>query len=330
MNKKILSFFAIALIVVAPVFSQAAYEAQRNGAEENLNESVNVNLAVMAGPTGFGSAGLSQNEGKIDDTLSVTTKVYSSPTEVIAQIAKGTEDVAALPSNLAAVLYNKGLKIKLAAVIGNGMLSVISSDVTDPSQLVGESISIPGGPASTPNQLAKLLISDNGLTEDDFDLEYGVTSSAQLSQLLIAEKVKTALLPEPFVTMVLSSNKNIKKIYDAQYGYKLATGMDNYPMTVLVVQDKFAQENPEALKAFLKAYEGSTTFVVSNPEEAGTLIENMGIMNQSMATPAIPNCNLTYVDAKDAKSEINSYYEMLFNFAPSSVGGSLPGDDFYL
>lgn len=326
--KKILSYVALALLVVAPVFAQAAYENQNQIMNEI--EATTVNLAVMAGPTGFGSAGLTKNDGKVSDTLTVNTKVYSSPTEVIAQIAKGTEDIAALPSNLAAVLYNKGMNIKLAAVIGNGMLSVVSSTVQDPKDLVGEQIYIPGGPASTPNQLAKLIINNNGLTEDDLTLEYGVTSSAQLSQLLIAEKAKTALLPEPFVTMVLSKNSNVKKIYDAQDGYKVATGMDNYPMTVLVVQDKFATENPEALAEFLSAYKDSVAYVVSNPTEAGQLIEGIGIMNAAMATPAIPNCNLTYVSAHDAMDEINGYYQMLFNFNPASIGGSLVPAEFYL
>jgi NitT/TauT family transport system substrate-binding protein len=327
--KKILGVFALVLLVVAPAFSQAAYENQKDQSVSGV-ESVSVNLAVMAGPTGFGSAALSENDGRISDTLIINTKVYSSPTEVIAQIAKGTEDIAALPSNLAAVLYNKGLKIKLAAVIGNGMLSVVSSSIQNPIDLVGEQIYIPGGPASSPNQLAKLIINDNGLSEDDFTLEYGITSSAQLSQLLIAEKAKTALLPEPFVTMVLSKNSNVKKIYDAQDGYKVATGVDNYPMTVLVVQDEFAQNHPEALKEFLAAYKDSVAFVVANPKDAGQLIENLGIMKASMATPAIPNCNLTYVSAQDAMKEINEYYQMLFNFNPASVGGTLLPAEFYL
>ena len=329
--KKIISLFALALLVGAPVFSQAAYENQNNqSVGVNEVKSVSVNLAVMAGPTGFGSAALSKNDGKISDTLSINTKVYSAPTEVIAQLVKGTEDIAALPSNLAAVLYNKDVKIKLAAVIGNGMLSVVSSSIQNPMDLIGEQIYIPGGPASTPNQLAKLIISDNGLSEDDLTLEYGITSSAQLSQLLIAEKVKTALLPEPFVTMVLSKNSNLKKIYDAQDGYKVATGMDNYPMTVLVVQDEFAQNHPQALKEFLAAYNDSVAFVVANPKDAGKLIEDLGIMKAAMATPAIPNCNLTYVSAQDAKHEINEYYQMLFNFNPASVGGTLLPAEFYL
>lgn len=329
--KKILSLFALVLLVVAPIFSQAVYESSENETVGlDREDSVTVNLAVMAGPTGFGSALLSENNGKVSDTLSVKTKVYSGPTEVIAQIAKGTEDIAALPSNLAAVLYNKGLKIKLAAVIGNGMLSVVSSSIINPSNLVGEQIYIPGGPAATPNQLAKLILMDNGLSEDDVTLEYGVTSAAQLSQLLIAEKAKTALLPEPFVTMVLSKNSNIKKIYNAQDGYKKATGVDNYPMTVLVVQDEFAQNHPAALKEFLLAYKESIAFVVSNPTEAGQLIEGIGIMKAAMATPAIPNCNLTYVSSQESKNEISNYFKMLYNFNPASIGGSLVPAEFYL
>lgn len=325
--KKVFTIIAIATLVIAPIFSQAAVEEQK---AFDRGENVSINLAVMAGPTGFGAAGLVKNDGKISDLISVNTKVYSSPTEVIAQIAKGTEDIAALPSNLSSVLYNKGLKIKLAAVIGNGMLSLVSSDATDPSELVGQDLYIPGGPASTPNQLTKMLIKANGFTEDSLTLQYGVTSSAQLSQLLIAEKVKNAILPEPFVTMVISKNPNVKKIYNLQEGYKAATGIDNYPMTVLVVQDKFAQEHKAALEEFLQAYKDSVAFVVSNPEEAGKLIEQINIMPSTMATPAIPFCNLTYKSAQESKYEVNEYFKMLFNFDSKSIGGKMPLDDFYL
>ncbi|MBK5201688.1 MAG: ABC transporter substrate-binding protein [Spirochaetaceae bacterium] len=325
--KKLFSIMAIATLVIVPIFSQAAVEEQN---AFDRGENVSINLAVMAGPTGFGAAGLLKNEGKISDLISVNTKVYSSPTEVIAQIAKGTEDIAALPSNLSSVLYNKGLKIKLAAVIGNGMLSLVSSETPDPSKLVGQDLYIPGGPASTPNQLAKMLISANGLAEDSLTLQYGVTSAAQLSQLLIAEKVKNTILPEPFVTMVITKNPNVKKIYNLQEGYKVATGIDNYPMTVLVVQDKFAQEHKAALDEFLQAYKDSVAFVVANPEEAGKLIEQINIMPSAMATPAIPFCNLTYKSAQEAKSEVNEYFKMLFNFDPQSIGGKMPTDDFYL
>lgn len=325
--KKLLLTITIATLFVASIFSQAAIEEQR---AFDRGENLTINLAVMAGPTGFGAAGLVRNDGKIDDLISVNTKVYSSPTEVIAQIAKGSEDIAALPSNLSSVLYNKGLKIKLAAVIGNGMLSLISSETSDPSTLIGQDIYIPGGPASTPNQLTKMLISENGLSIDDFNLQYGVTSAAQLSQLLIAEKVKNAIMPEPFVTMVLSKNPNVKKIYNLQEGYKAATGIENYPMTVLVVQEKFAQEHKIALEKFLAAYEDSVAFVVSNPEEAGQLIQQIKIMPAAMATPAIPFCNLTFKSSQDAKSEVTEYFKMLFDFNPQSIGGKMPLDDLFL
>ncbi len=327
MVKKLFSFIAIATLVIAPIFSQAAVEEQK---AFDRGESVNINLAVMAGPTGFGAAGLIKNDGKISDLISVNTKVYSSPTEVIAQIAKGSEDIAALPSNLSSVLYNKGLKIKLAAVIGNGMLSLVSSQSDSPSSLIGEDLYIPGGPGSTPNQLTKMLISANNLTPESFNLQYGVTSSAQLSQLLIAEKVKNAILPEPFVTMVTTKNPNVKKIYNLQEGYKDATGIANYPMTVLVVQDKFAQEHKAALAQFLDSYKESVAFVVASPVEAGKLIEQINIMPAAMATPAIPFCNLTFKSAQDAKSEVNEYFKMLFEFSSDSIGGKLPLDDFYL
>lgn len=322
--KKIVSILVVMTFLSTSLFAQAAYEAQRE------SENINVKLAVMQGPTGFGAAGLLKNEGKINDKVTVETRVYGSPTEVIAKIANGEEDIAALPSNLASVLFNKGLKIKLAAVTGNGMLSVVSSSATSIEDLIGTSISIPGGPAATPNQLAQYLIESNNLSATDFTLEYGVTSAAQLSQLLIAGKVKSALLPEPFTTMVLARNKDVKVVLNAQEAYKMASGKDNYPMTVLVVQESFANEHPQELKQVLNAFKDSIAFVNSNPEQAGTLIEGIGIMKAAMATPAIPNCNLTYVSSQDAKEEILGYYNVLFNFNPASIGGKLPTDALFL
>src|SRR5690554_6503422 len=77
---------------------------------------VTVRLGVMAGPTGFSSAGLDQENLEIE--------VFPSPNEVIARLANGELDMAALPTNIAANLANKGVEIRLAAVIGNGMLSL--------------------------------------------------------------------------------------------------------------------------------------------------------------------------------------------------------------
>ncbi|MDC7244075.1 MAG: ABC transporter substrate-binding protein [Sphaerochaetaceae bacterium] len=321
MKKKMFALSLIILIVTTTVFAQAEFE------KANQAGKVNVELAVMAGPTGFSSAKIARDNGEIGSNVLVNTSVYASPNEVVAKLTNGEVDVAALPTNLAAILYNKGVDVKLVAVIGNGMLNVLS---TNPENWVNTKIQIPGGPSATPNQIASMLIGENGYDISDFDLDFSVTSSAQLSQLLIANKAETALLPEPFATMVLSKNPDMKVVLDIQKMYESTTGFSNYPMTVLVVQNKFNEENPQAVKAVLKAYEDSVAFVLANPNEAAQTIEEINIMPASMAAPAIPNCNLTYEDIDMAKAEVVNYYNLLFNFDAKSVGGKLPDEGFYL
>ncbi len=321
MKKRVFTLGLIVLVGLNSIFAQAEFE------KANQSNKINVELAVMAGPTGFSSAKIAKDNGDIGSNVLISTSVFSSPNEVIAKLTNGEVDVAALPTNLAAILYNKGVDIKLAAVIGNGMLNVISSE---PDNWVNTKIQIPGGPAATPNQIASMLIGENSYNIDDFDLDYSIASSAQLSQLLIANKAVTALLPEPFTTMVLAKNPKMQKVLDIQKMYAQTTGIQNYPMTVLVVQNKFNEEHPEAVKAILTAYKESVAYVLANPMEAAKTIESINIMPATMAAPAIPNCNLVYESIDEAKVEVENYFNLLFNFDAKSVGGKLPNQGLYL
>lgn len=320
MKKTIFILSLVLITISSSIFAQGEVE------KVSLVEQVELEMAVMAGPTGFSSAKIAKDEGKIGSNVLVNTSVYASPNEVVAKLTNGEVDVAALPSNLAAILYNKGVDLKAVAVIGNGMLNVVSTSDNWPTS----KISIGGGPAATPSQMANILIEKNGYDKASFDLDYSIVSSAQIVQLLIANRAETALLPEPFVTMVLSRNPDMKKVLDVQKLYESTTGYSNYPMTLLVVQNKLIKENPDAVTAVLKAYEDSVEYVLANPQEAALTIEKINIMPAAMAAPAIPNCNLTYVEIDEAKTEVLNYFNMLFNFDPKSIGGKLPDEGFYL
>jgi NitT/TauT family transport system substrate-binding protein len=305
------------LCAVTLLFAQPIAESPQEPAQ----------IAVMAGPTGFSSAGLSRFLGEDTYTLSV----YPSPNEVIARLANGEVDVAALPSNVAATLYNRGVKIQVAAVIGDGMLSVLSSDpsVADASDLIGKTIHVPG-PGSTPDQMARLLLKEAGLVEGvDVIMDYSVSAPAQLAQMVIAGKVSLAILPEPFVTMVRTKNSEVNVAADVQELYSSLTGIENYPMSVLVVRSDFAREHASQLSAILSAYEQSVAWVTANPADAGKAIEEASIMAAAMAAPAIKACNLVYRPASSAKGELDAYYTFLHSFSPDAIGGSVPKADLY-
>ncbi|MFA5514558.1 MAG: ABC transporter substrate-binding protein [Sphaerochaetaceae bacterium] len=326
MKKGLFVFIVLISVVLLPLSSQAAREAQLAA------EKVELKMAVMQGPSGFGVAQLFANEGKIANNISADISVYPSPNEVIARLANGELDVAFLPTNVAANLYSKGVKVKIAAVTGDGMLMFLTTDdsITQITDLNNRKIHIPGS-GSTPDQLTRILISALGFDwQEDVELDYSIAAPAQLAQMMIANRVDLAVMPEPFVTMVLSSNKKATQLIDVQALWAALTGVENYPMTVVVISDAFVAKNPDKVAPLMDAIKESISWTVANPDKASQYIEREGIMKAEMAAPAIGRCNLVFRKAKEGFLAMDIYLKVLQGFDYTSIGGALPDESFYL
>lgn len=321
----LLVLLSLMLIGAPSLVAQAAQEAIEA-------DQVTVKMAVMQGPSGFGTIGLNRDEGRLDGRTSIDVQVFPSPNEVIARLANGELDVAALPTNVAANLYAKGVPVKTAAIVGEGMLMFLTSDhtISEMSDLAGRKIAIPGA-GGTPDQMTRILVSALGYDyESDVELDYSIASPAQLAQMLIAGKTSLAVLPEPFVSMVLNSSDRVVPLLDMQVLWSALTGTGNYPMTVVVVSDAFVAQHGDRLGLVMEAIEDSVTWVNQNPGEAGVMIEESGIMKAAMATPAIPRCNLVFKSATEGYEAMDTYLKVLHGFDYASVGGSVPDESFYL
>ena len=292
MKKLILSLIILSIVFCA--FAQSS------------KESSAVNLAVMQGPTGFSSAMLPSY---------IKTSVYPSPNEAVAKLVNGELDFAVIPANTVAALFNKGVKIRAVAIVGEGMLSVIGSDSE------AKSIAVPGA-GGTPDHMSTLLY-------PELERNYSISAPAQLAQLVIAGKCTKAILPQPFVNMVLAKNSNVRILDDVQKRWKDKTGFAQYPMSVLVVRDSLASANPKMVDSVKKDYAKSIGSVLSSVHEAAIIIEEAGIMKAEMAEGAIKDCAIVFKDGKKAESELKAYYEVLINLAPQAIGGKLPENTLY-
>jgi NitT/TauT family transport system substrate-binding protein len=217
---------------------------------------------------------------------------------------------------VALTLYNIGVDIKAVAVVGEGMLSLIGTNESS------SEVSVPGA-GGTPDHMARLLY-------PSYEPDYSVSAPAQLAQLLIAGKTDLALLPQPFVTMVLNANSNVKVISDVQQKWKEKTGADNYPMSILVASGSFARENRKAFENAADSYRKSVSLVNENPHEAALKIEELGIMAAATAEAAIPYCALVYLDGDEAAKLCNSYFDILFELDPEAIGNKVPDSGFWL
>lgn len=300
-------------------------DEKENVPEEDLVEVINV--ATLKGPTGMGMAKLisDNTDGKYNVTIA------SAPDEVTAKVIHGEVDIAAVPVNLASVLYNKTEgDVKVAAINTLGVLYVLdkTGEINTVSDLAGKTV-YATGQASTPEYILKYVLDKNGINfETDMELIFKADHSELVTLLAADENVQIAMLPEPNVTSAIASSGATRAIslnesWDAVCDTKLIQGC-------IIVSKSFAENHASSLNKFLEEYAASVEYVNANIEEASAMIAEIGIIPKAeIAKSALPNCNIVYIDGADMKADMQSFLEILHSFDPKSVGGALPADDFY-
>ena len=186
------------------------------------------------------------------------------------------------------------------------------------------------GKGATPDYLFTFLAQENGLDLSAIEMDYSLPPT-QLAQMAAAGQVETVLVPQPFVTLILMKNPEMKIRLNLQDEWqRVQNTADTYPMTALVINPDFAAEHPEAVKELLERYEDSINWVLEQPAEAAVLIEKYDILAAAVAQKAIPLCGLDFSPALDVREDVENFLLVLLNSDPVSIGGSLPDDGFYL
>ena len=284
---------------------------------------------ALKGPTGIGMVGVMENHPE-----EYAFSLVGAGDEIVAAIASGSADIAACPTNLSATLYNKTKgNVQIMALNTLGVLHVVSSDPSIDSfdDLAGRKV-YATGQASVPEYVVRYILEQNGLT-DKVELEY-IAEHSELATMMAAGQVEIGILPEPHVTSVLMQNDQMKPVIDVTSAFEAAAAAAGSDMVLsmgcVIVRRDFAEANPQKVEAFLDAYSESVAFVNANPDAASQLVEKHGVMPKAaVAKRAIPNCHIVFVEGADMRKQIAPLYEVLFNANPKSIGGALPGDDFY-
>lgn len=339
--KKLSSFLCI-LLVLTMIFtgctSNSQPDKQPSNEQENTTPPVNeepvektdVNIVGLKGPTSIGMIKLFEDKALNSDKYNVTYEAYDAPDTVTSKLVKGEIQIAALPTNAAAVLYNKTQgKIQFLAENTLGILYLIGTEeITDISQLAGKTVAM-SGKGTVVEYAFNYILEKNNLLDKVETVYY--PDHATVSQVMLAGDVSLAVAPQPFVTQVTSKNPDIKVSLDITKEWeKASNGESILSMGCLVINKEFADNNKEFVKDFMTEYEKSVQFVTENPKDAAVLVEKNGILpNAAIIEKAIPYCNIVFKSAADAKGEINEFLKVLFDANNASVGGKLPDEGFY-
>ncbi len=307
--------------------SEAVSEAVSDTAEPE--ESVTLKVLTLKGPTGIGMAKMMEDNtaGKYAFT------VAGQPTEAVAAVSTGKADIAAVPTNLASTLYKKtGKGIKMLAINTLGSLYILEkgNTINSVEDLRGKTLYATGQGAN-PEYVLNYILAKNGLTVGkDVTIEFKA-EHAELAALMAAGECVLGMLPEPNVASAMAQNPDLRIALNLNDEWnKVADEGSRLTMGCVIIRTEILDKYPQAVGNFLSELEASIDYAAKNAKDAGTLCEKHGIVPKApLATKAIPNCNLTYIDGADMKPAIEGYFEVLFNANKTSVGGAIPDEGFY-
>ncbi len=290
---------------------------------------VETRILTLKGPTGIGMAKMMDSAATYNYTFTVAAK----PDEAVAAISSGKADIASIPTNLAATLYNKTEKgIKMIAINTLGSLYILENGtkINSIKDLKGKTLYATGQGAN-PEYVLNYLLQKNGLkVGKDVKIEYK-SEHSELAALMASGECVLGMLPEPNVSSAMAQNKDLRIALNLNEEWnRVADESSRLTMGCVIVRNEFLEQNPEAVTDFLTRLEASVSYAAENAAEAGTLCEKHGIVPKAaLATKAIPNCNLTLLKGADMKPAIEGYFNVLFTANPKSLGGALPDEGFY-
>ena len=303
------------------------------GASAKTNSAVRV--AGLKGPTTMGLVNLLAMEENGTASQKYDLQLYGAADEIVPKLIKGEVDIAAIPANLAATLYQKTKGgIQVMAVNTLGVLYIVESgeSVSSVADLRGRTI-YASGKGATPEYALNYILSENGVDpEKDVNIEWK-SEHAECLAALLAEENAVAMLPQPFVTTAQMKNDKIKVRLDLNAEWDAVQAGSDAPSQlitgVVAARKAFIEENPEAVAAFMESYAASVEFVNANVDEAAELIGKYEIVPAAVAKKAIPACNIIFLAGGEMRQALSGYLNVLFEQNPKAVGGALPGEDFY-
>jgi len=296
--------------------------------EAPAEEAVTMRVAAMTGPTGMGLAQL-MDEAQGGEAYAFT--LAGTADEISPLLIKGELDAACVPANLASVLYNKTEgEIVTLGINTLGVLYIVDKGdaIQSIADLKGKTI-VSAGKGSVPEYGLRYVLSRCGIDPDkDLTIEWK-SEQAECVAALASGAADIAMMPQPYVTVAQSKIQGLRIAVDlAEEWAKLDNG--SAMLTgVVVARRSFIEEHPAAVEAFMADYAESVEWVNANTAEAAQSIGSYGIVDAAVAEKALPYCNIVCITGEEMQTKLSGYLTVLHEANPQSVGGKLPGEDFY-
>lgn len=320
MKKIVLAFFLFPLMLLA---------------------SPKVDKIVIAGPVATISHPffkMIQDNALSDVASKVEFRLWKNPDELRAMLINKEVNFVAIPTNVAANLYNKNVDLKLLAVPVWGILEILSRDnsIKKIEDLKNKEIVVPFR-SDMPDVILQAIIKKSGLDpKKDFKINY-VATPPDAMQMMILRRADHVLLAEPATSMALRKTGSfpVKLIAPEIFrAFKLENewgrvfgGEAKIPTAGLGV---VGNVDEVVIRRFLEEYKKALIWYKANPTQAGEMVaKNIDFFKPEAVGDSIEHVKLNFVDAFSAKADLESFFGHILEIEPKLIGLKLPNDGFY-
>ena len=317
----------------SPADSAKELTAGESGDEPQLTCQAGIRIGSLKGPTSMGLVSLMDKAAKGETSNVYEFTMTGKADELVGKIANGDLDIALVPANVASVLYNKTQgNVTVLDINTLGVLYVVASDdsIASVADLKGKTVYMTGK-GTTPEYVMNYLLKENGLAAGDVDLQFK-SEATEVASLLKENPKAIGVLPQPFATAACVQNEALKPVVDLTEAWN-ALNQDSGSMLVTgvtIVRSDFLRENRSPIQMFLEDHRESAQYAVDHVDETAELVAAAGIVEKApIAKKALPYCNIVCMTGQEMKDALSGYLNVLYEQDAKSVGGQLPGDDFY-
>ncbi|MCI9977654.1 ABC transporter substrate-binding protein [Clostridioides difficile] len=320
----------ILLVVFGVTFLVGCSSEQSKSPKKELSVVKEVKVVVPDGLPAVAIAKLANENPEIKEGYETEYSIEKTPEAISTRVMKKDVDIAIVPSNMAAIAYNKTSSYNIVGTVGMGSLYLVSTEnIKDYSDLLGKEVGCTGK-GLTPDITMKSILLQKGISSSDIKFNY-VNSASELVPLLATGKITTGIVPEPALSALMSKNPDIKIIKSLNDSWKeMSSSKEGYPQSTLIVKSEFLRDNKDFIDSFVGQLSNSIDWANKNPEELGAYSEKIKISTESkIIGKALERANLKYIPVKDMLEDYKNYYDKLADFDDKTLGGKVPDEAIY-
>ncbi|TCK92737.1 NitT/TauT family transport system substrate-binding protein [Natranaerovirga hydrolytica] len=299
--------------------------------EEESVETITIKVAAPAGAPTLSMIKMFKEEPDFGENIEVIYETVKSPDLMASRVVSQEVDIAVVPTNLAASLYNREVNYKIAASTVWGILYVVGNEpLNEIEGLKGETIYTMGR-GLTPDIILRYVLSNNGIDPDtDVNLNY-MGEASELASTFIAGNSDITLIPEPALSNIMINKEDTKIVLDLQEEWSKINDSDTaYPQASLIIKNEIIEDYPEFIEAFLNEYNNSILWLEDNVEIAGEYSQALETgLSKDAVINGLSRSNIEYKSMQESKEALETYLNILFEYSPEVIGGKLPDENFY-